>query len=153
MRDKVIFATTALLISVALFALAVWARSLGFAFGLNRASLVIPACAIMAAARGVSWRRRLVFIGVTLVGCLLVELIPALVGLPILVSGSRTVSVDSSPLQLTVIEFYLSARVVFPVAAMVVFVGRTPSILWTRTVAGERTPPSTPEDQGPTDGG
>jgi len=133
MRDKLVFGAVAIAVSAGLYLALTSMSTNGVVLSFNRVSLLIPACAIMVAAQGVSWRRRMAFASVTLVGCLLIEALPALAGLPVF--GDRVLSPDASQFQLATVFAYTTLRVVFPVAALVVFVGRRPAVLWTRSSA------------------
>jgi hypothetical protein len=98
----------------------------------------VPAViAVMLAAQGASWRRKLLFAGATLGLVLLLYAIVAVCGLE---SGSSSLQTSQAATGPQVIA-YLATKVAFlalPLAALAVFVGRRPAMLWTALPAEQR---------------
>lgn len=128
MRDKAIFATVSVGLSFALFGLAALLQAAHFYTPVS-AGFVLAAVAVMIAARGVYWKRKALFVAITLGTFTLFDVV-------LLASGLRNVSSASlagmpmSPLVEVIGLLSATAPLVFPLAMIAIFVGSDPSVLW-----------------------
>lgn len=130
MSPRVRFVVSSLLIAAVLFAALQWASAYWSAlWSLSLATAVI---AVMLAAQGVSWKRKVLFVGITAVLALGLNEFALLSGL----GAADTATLNPGPagptnLQLAAVVAIQLFFVAVPVAALALFVGRRPSVLWT----------------------
>ena len=140
MRGKVLFGSVAIALSVGLFGLVYWARDLVPVLASYIGGLLIPAAAIMIAAIGFGWRRKLTFVASLVGGLLLVEWASDATGLTAFLA--RAIDPRQEPLTFVVSMVYASVVYVFPLVMLVLFVGRQPSRLWDRQAPSPSPAPS-----------
>ena len=129
MRDRVAFGVAAVVTSLALYGLMWWGRSVGPPLVVSHLGLLVPAVAIMAVAFGVGWRRKAAFVAATVAGSFPIEWAASAAG----VSGvTRSVNIAREPVAFVAWLVYAGLVVAFPLAMLVLFVGRRPSRLWSR---------------------
>jgi len=129
MRDKAIFAGISIVLSLALFALVSQLKAIQFYTPWD-VSAVLAAVAVMVAALGVSWKRKAVAVLATLVGYTAFDLLGSLVRVAL--TGGGTPSAAGGMSLMAFSWLYSLIPPLYPLAALVVFVGRDPSVLWTR---------------------
>ncbi len=91
--------------------------------------LAVPIVSAMLAAVGFSWRRKIVYVAATIGVYLVSGAIAGLAGLPKLASEQLSTSASFPPVW---INLYLAFLTTFPFVMLVLFVGRTPALLWSR---------------------
>jgi hypothetical protein len=96
------------------------------------ALIVIPATSAILAARGATWRRRLVFAGIAMGGFLLADYVFLRSGL--MHSSFEGLS-QGDPWGSVVAVAYLAFAQGLPFVVMLLFVGRDPSVLWAKREA------------------
>ena len=136
MRDKIRFALTAAAISLVLYLALYWAYAdrlssedaLGF---------LVPAVAVILAARGVAMGRRVAWA----LGAVGVFVLLILVARWLGIAGATAVDLDfrARPAVSAAVLAYGWMALVYPVFVLILFVGRRPAVLWT--------PPQAPPDK------
>lgn len=128
--DKALFAVTFVALS-GLLGCAVWVLGGAIAGRENflQGMVAVPAVSVMLAARGYSWRRKFAYAGITIVFYVLVGVLAQLSGL-YAAADSETGSSQAFLSPLTLI--YLTFLTTFPLGMLVLFVGRSPHLLWSR---------------------
>ena len=121
-----IFIVSVLAYSILLSAL-IWMLPKG-RFNPSNSFIVLPAVSVMLSARGVAWRRRLAYAAATLGTFLVVDFLFASSGLAASVWPVFGVELGASALGVV----YMAFSMAFPLAALFVFVGRDPSVLWSK---------------------
>jgi len=115
---------------------AVWSLLLGWLFWINTSAqigvsmLAVPVASSMLAARGFSWKRKLVYAGATFGLYLLGNGVANATGLIDLATERLSSNPSFPPVQVVLYMAYLTT---FPFAMLVLFVGRTPSLLWSKS--------------------
>lgn len=128
-RDRLIF-TVAFLVSSTVLGWLFWTAtgSVG-GFTLDSAMLAVPVVSAMLCARGFGWKRKAVYVAVTLGVYLLVGVAAGVTGFHA-VAARELNSVGPFPSVPTML--YLAFLTVFPLVMLVLFVGRNPALLWER---------------------
>ena len=126
-RDTGVFVLLTLVFSVVLSGL-FWVLP-RIAYNPSDALILIPATSAILAARGARWRRRLVFAGLSLGGFLLVDYVFLRSGL---MRSSFAGLAQAEPGWSTLAVAYLFFAQGLPFVVTLLFVGDTPSILWTK---------------------
>ena len=131
MRDKAIFAGGSLLASLALFGMVALLKAQNYYTPWD-VGFVLGAVGIMIGAVGVPWKRKLAAAALTLGGFSAFSLLTLLTGSP----GRGGVG----PIVVALSLIYTLVPLVYPLAALALFVGADPAVLWTsRTqAAGKR---------------
>jgi hypothetical protein len=122
--EVLIFIASAIAYSVLLSAL-IWMLPKG-RFNPSNSFIVVPAVSVMLSARAVPWRRRLGYASATLGTFLVVDFIFASSGLAARVWPALGVELGASAMAVVYMAFSMG----FPLGALLFFVGRDPSILW-----------------------
>lgn len=130
MRNRVLFAALAVVISVGLFGLAWWGRDFSPVLASYMGGLLIPAAAIMIAAFGFGWRRKAVFLAILIITLPLLDAAASATGL--LAYIQRAIDPATEPVAFLASLAYASLVYAFPLAMLILFVGPQPSRLWTR---------------------
>jgi hypothetical protein len=145
MRDKALFVGASLAVSLALFAL-IWWMTMAHVYVPEAIGFLVPALSVMACARGVGLRRKTIAIALTLFGFTLFDLIAQNTGLAALARRPLTGGFEQQAVT-AVGLLYAFVPLVYPLGALVLFVGRRPSTLWAPRVRagsaprkGSRTP-------------
>jgi hypothetical protein len=118
MRDKALFGAASVALSLGLFAVEWWLRSVGFYVPAG-VGFDLPVIAVIVCALGVTWRRKALTVAIALGALTALDLLGEATGLQWAAS-------------------YASTSLLFPVAVLVIFVGMNPSVLWTRAPQGPR---------------
>lgn len=134
MRDKAVFAGVSLAVSFALFGIVAALRANHYYTPLN-VGFVLPAAAVMIAALGASWRRKLVAIAIMLGAYTAVDALAVVTGFQAAVARPHGTDSAGELVGLAVIAYSL-VPMIFPLAALAIFVGRDPSMLWTPKAQG-----------------
>jgi len=138
MRDKALFVGASIVVSVALFALIAWAVTL-HVYVPAEVGYLVPAVAVMACALGVGWRRKATSIALTVGGFTLFDAVTRATGLQSIASRPLAGRLgEQATVGLALI--YALVPLVYPLAALVLFVGRRPSVLWTAPEAPRGAP-------------
>jgi hypothetical protein len=124
--DVLIFFGSVIVYSVLLAAL-IWMLPKG-RFNPSNSFIVLPAVSVMLSARGVAWRRRLAYAAATLGTFLVVDFLFASSGLAASVWPVFGVELGASAIGVV----YMAFSMAFPLAALFVFVGSDPSVLWVK---------------------
>jgi hypothetical protein len=130
MRDKLLFVGASVLVSFVLFTV-LWLANAAHIYTPWDVGFVLAAVAVMIAALGVPWRRKVVAVVLTLGGF-------SVFGLFTLITGSEAVAARGSVIgQMMALlgVVYALVPLVYPLAALAIFMGRDPSVLWTRRSA------------------
>jgi hypothetical protein len=130
MRDRALFAIQTLLWIAVLFALA-WllvGRSSPEPLGQIIGYLVTSG--VILAARGAPWKRRIVWAASTVVLGLLYGQLAQVPPLDAYLGGINAIS-PSDP-RAPIVGFYALVGLALPVLVLVLFIGRRPSVLWSR---------------------
>jgi hypothetical protein len=130
MRDRLLFVGAGAGLSFGLFALWWGATNSGgrIAALLGNASFLIVPLSMVVAARGVRWIRKAAFVAGSLAVFGVVEMVAGL-------TGVRTTAIEAigqegwAPIQLAVLG-YRAFLLTLPFAAVALFVGKRPSVLW-----------------------
>ena len=93
--------------------------------------LLAPVISAMLAARGFSWKRKLIYASITLGVFALFRLAYEVFGLLEIAARQQAENPDAPSL---LVLFYGAFLTSFPLAMLVFFVGRTPSLLWSKRV-------------------
>jgi hypothetical protein len=96
-------------------------------YHLNRSMLAVPVVSAMLASVGFPWKRKAVYVLVTLGVYALVGVVGAATGFEQTV-GVQLGAMDAIPSLGT--SLYMAFLATFPLAMLVLFVGRTPALLW-----------------------
>lgn len=130
-REPLIFGVTFVALSM-LIGWVFWASTgvLG-EYDLNRSMLAVPVVSAMIAAIGFAWRRKAVYVSVTLGLYVLARVVAELAGLDDLAARELN-TFGGFPSLVTML--YLAFLSTFPLAMLVLFVGRTPSLLWSKRI-------------------
>jgi ABC-type amino acid transport system permease subunit len=132
MRDKALFAGSALALSALLFwiwpAVTIDLEAGGQLFA--RGPFLIPVLAVILSARGVGLTRKLVFAGISLASLIAADVVAGLAGIQAVAAGC---GVDVGYAESVLATVYLAFRRGFPLAVLLVFVGREPERLWCRS--------------------
>ena len=91
--------------------------------------LAVPVISAMLASQGFSWRRKLTYAAATLGLYVLGSLIAEATGLA--AAASQQI-IDPSSFPSLWVVLYMAYLSTFPFAMLVLFVGRTPSLLWSK---------------------
>lgn len=91
--------------------------------------LAVPVISAMLASQGFSWKRKLTYAGATLGLYLLGSAVAEATGIVALASEQI---LDASSLPSLPVVLYMAYLSTFPLVMLVLFVGRTPSLLWSR---------------------
>jgi hypothetical protein len=126
LSDVLIFFGSVIVYSVLLAAL-IWMLPKG-RFNPSNSFIVLPAVSVMLSARGVAWRRRLAYAAATLGTFLVVDFLFASSGLAASVWPVFGVELGASAIGVV----YMAFSMAFPLAALFVFVGSDPSVLWVK---------------------
>jgi hypothetical protein len=130
MRDKLLFAASCVVLSLALFGLAAAAQAANY-YSPMSAGFTMAACAIVASAMGVPWRRKALFLAVLVGGFGLFDLVVAMSGLRMAALQAPSGFVSAQLIGLASL-FLAAFPLVLPLAVLAVLVGRDPAVLWTR---------------------
>jgi len=134
MRDKLLFGALSAVVSFVLFKALSAAYFRGWpvsGYHTGEFSIVL---AVMVAALGVGWRRKLAFLAATFGGILAIEWFARAAGIAALAASdptSGTVAFNSN-------VWYFTMTPAFPIVMLALFVGRNPAVLWTRPDGGRR---------------
>lgn len=131
-RDILRFVFTALGVSI-LLALGLWVAATSSVLATGSGLTVVPVAGVILAARGVAWRRRLAFAGGLLGSFLLADAFLEWAGFKAFALSAPTIE----PVIGTAL--YMDLALAMPLAVLFVFVGRTPSVLWTPPPAEAKT--------------
>ena len=93
----------------------------------------------MLAAQGVSWKRKLAFVGVTIIAMVIVYAVAVTAGLSETVNSVTDTSGATDPQVAAIIAMKVLFLAV-PFAILAVFVGRRPSVLWIARSASKAIP-------------
>jgi hypothetical protein len=129
--DILIFVGSVIVYSVLLAAL-IWMLPKG-RFNPSNSFIVLPAVSVMLSARGIAWRRRLGYAAATLGTFLVVDFLFASSGLAASVWPVFGVELGASVTGVV----YMAFSMAFPLAALFVFVGSDPSVLWVKVRSAE----------------
>jgi len=99
----------------------------GRAYDLQDGMYVVPVVGVMIAATGFAWRKRLIYALATLAVYVVALLIAEATGLNESVGSRIAASVTLPPFSAML---YMAFLWTFPLAMLLLFVGRTPSLLW-----------------------
>jgi len=130
-RDGLLFIVSFVLVSMLMWLLFTRALSAIVPFSMHSIIFAVPAASAMICARGFGLRHRLTYALATLGLCLLIDVIAGVSGLSELAwqqNQSRT------PYSLGPIIYFAITWAV-PFAMLILFVGRKPSLLWSRSTA------------------
>ena len=95
--------------------------------------ILVPVLSVMVAALGVGWRRKLLYIAITLVGFVTVDLLTLKLGVAKLAVDPRAYGVDAPrTILLALAEVFVVA---YPIVLLIVFVGSKPGVLWTKATS------------------
>ena len=92
----------------------------------------VPIVAVMLAARGARWSRRVAFAAVTLGGLILVDAVANVTGLRALLDAVD--NFQTAPALSVLGIAYSIVPIVYSASALMLFVGRRPSMLWEHTL-------------------
>lgn len=138
MREKAVFAASAIALSVVLFwawpAITVPLETGGELFA--RGPFLIPVIAAIAVAQGAPWRRRALHVGAAVGIFALIDVVAALLGLPAIAAGCSATDPGYSGTIGAIV--YQALRRGFPLAVLIAFIGTEPSVLWTPPTRAER---------------
>jgi hypothetical protein len=97
-------------------------------YSLRRSMVVVPVLSVMLGARGFAWRRKAVYSAIVFGVYVLGGIVADAIGLHAVDSlfGTRGLFVALAAF------LYLAFLWTFPLATLVLFVGRTPAMLWSR---------------------
>lgn len=126
-REPLIFAATFLVYSAVLGWLFWSSTSYLGEYSLERALLAVPVVSVMLAARGYVWKRKLVYAAMTVAVYVLARSVARVTGLDAFAAQELN-TVGGFPSIGTML--YLAFLSAFPLAMLVLFVGRTPTLLW-----------------------
>jgi hypothetical protein len=129
MRDKAVFAAISIVLSFALFGLAALLKAAHYYTPLS-AGFVLAAVAVMIAARGVAWKRKALFVLLTLGIFTVFDLLTLVTGLRD-VSSASLAGTPTGPVVAIVGLLGAIVPLVLPLGMLAVFVGSDPSVLWT----------------------
>ena len=127
-RDVITFVVWFLVLSVTLGWL-YWTAGTPLQSGALNVMLAIQVVSAMLASRGFSWRRKVVYASVTAGVYLTVGVAYDTLGLGEIALRQVAQNPDSPSIPLLL---YLTFLTAFPLAMLVFFVGRTPSLLWSK---------------------
>jgi hypothetical protein len=144
MRDKALFGASCFAVSLALFG-AVWGLTAAHLYVPRFLGFLIPAIAVIVCALGVSWRRKAITLVILLAAFTAFDLASAASGLQALATHPVATTSWMSAVSLVMALLYALVPLVFPIAAVVLFVGRDPQVLWAGTG-----PPTRPARSGRT---
>lgn len=122
MRDKALFVGGSLLASLVLFGALAVLKAENYYTPWD-VGFVLGAVAVMIGALGVTWKRKLIAVALTLGGYSVFSLITLLTGSP----GRG----GAGALVMALGMVYSLVQLVYPLAALALFVGADPSVLWT----------------------
>ena len=125
-----VFGAAFVALSVVLAALLWAARDTIGLYAPNRGLLPVSAVSAMLASRGFTWKRKLTYAGLTLGIYILFGALAAATGLHARAAYELN---NSGPFPSALTMVYLAFLMAFPLAMLVLFVGRRPSSLWVRT--------------------
>jgi hypothetical protein len=129
MSDKWIFGLATFATTTCLFAL-VYAMHSALLYTPEFSYYLIPAIALIVSARGTSWRRKAWFVVGLVAAFSLMDLLVGVTGLQRNVSTVTEVTSPADFIAPALRLVYAVLPLVLPVAAIVLFVGRDPSMLW-----------------------
>jgi len=136
MRDKAVFAGGAVLAMSLLFGVLWWLSA--------RTSLIpttigtsVPVIAVIVAARGVRWARKLGFCAALVGALVLLQMIATTTGWGDPASVPSRIALATLP-AIAADMLYALAPSLVPLAGLVLFVGRSPQVLWTPVSARSR---------------
>lgn len=127
-RDVVAFIVWFVVLSVTLGWLS-WKATAAARSTTVNVMLVVPVVSAMLAAQGFSWKRKLTYVAVTLGAYVLIGLAYDLLGLGDIAVRQATANASLPSIILMFYQVFVTA---FPLAMLVLFVGRTPALLWSR---------------------
>lgn len=104
-------------------------------YSLSDTMFTVPVVAVMLAARGFPWRRKLAYTLVTVMFFPFVMLMAEVTGLNAY-AGSQLSQNQILPSLATML--YMAFLSTFPLAMLVLFVGRAPRLLWSKRAGGRR---------------
>jgi len=127
-RDVLLFVVSFVLISLLLWLVLTRVQSAAAPFSLHSLVFAVPAVSAMLSARGFGLRHRLAYAFATFGLCLLIDLVSGVSGLSGLAwrQNEARVPYGLGPL------IYFALTWAVPFAMLILFVGRRPSLLWTR---------------------
>jgi hypothetical protein len=139
MPHKLRFAVLVLAWAAA-FYLAIWTAATRLGIGLPyNSGYLPPVFAVMLAARGVPWRRKLLWVAGTLLLFGATDVVAALAGIERIWSESESTSYVAATVgQGLAGVVYHTFSLVCPLAALALFVGRRPNVLWEPAEASVR---------------
>lgn len=137
MRDRFVFGAASLAVSFALYGVAAYAQASGY-YAPSSVGFLVAALAVILCALGVSWTRKVVFAGSLLVAFVAFDLAMAAFGLRGTALGGGAPPPRFGP---AVALFFAAVPLALPLAALAVFVGRDPGVLWTRSSSRARVKP------------
>lgn len=122
MRNKAIFVGASLLASVVLFGAVALLKASHFYTPWD-VEFLLAVVAVMIGALGVTWKRKLIAVVLTLGGFSAFSLLTLLTGSP----GRGA----AGPIVVALSMVYALVPLVYPLAALALFVGTDPAVLWT----------------------
>jgi len=128
MRDKLMFGLACAAASIALLKLLSTAYAVGWpvsGYQIGAFSIVL---AVMLSAVGVGWRRKLLFVSMTVGGILAIEWFSRAAGIAALAASGPS----SGPVAFGSNIWYFTITPAFPIVMLALFVGRNPAVLWSR---------------------
>jgi hypothetical protein len=131
-REPLVFAATFVVLSAALGWL-FWNATIPLGalgeFSISDGMMTAPAVSAMLAARGFSWKRKITYSAVALLVYPLVLILGEVTGFNAMVGAEITTGTAFPSLWA---DLYLAFLATFPLAVLVLFVGRNPALLWSR---------------------
>jgi hypothetical protein len=128
MRDKLVFIGLSIVISLVLFGGAALLEAAHY-YRPFSAGFVLGAAAVMISARGVHWKRKAIYVAVTIGVFTVFDALISVTGLRDLTSASLAGTTSGSLLALVSLVCAL-VPLALPLGMLAAFVGSDPSVLW-----------------------
>jgi hypothetical protein len=133
--DVFVFAVSVILWALLLSAVTAFVPGLP-GYGRSDSLIVIPVASVMLSARGATWKRRLLYAGTVLVVFMIFDYLFVTLGAAAYLLRAR----GFAPAEWAVGAAYVAMSLAFPAGALLVFVGRDPSMLWTKSATIAKKP-------------
>lgn len=135
--DILAFVALSIALSLAIGVMAWMIRLPSGYYLMRNGMLLVPALSVMLAARGFPWRRKCMFAAGVLGVFLAIELVAYGLGVQAVTANATSFGASLGVTLLTL--GYHTFLLVYPLAALVIFVGNDPRALWTPREQGRQT--------------